>query len=830
MTPGIRLVITAFVLCHLLLLTPVVTSQLLPPETFRCEATALQIATPERGAQPAAGEEVTISAREQEKRGDVYHLRGDVQINYRDYQLNADEVDFDQSTGEVTAQGNVVIQGGPLDERLHAGEAHYNVKSQTGSFQQFTGTTGISLRRGRMALTSENPFAFRGKSVEKTGPDRYVVHSGMVTSCPADSPAWSFNAGEIVVNVGSSAKLYNSTFRLHGIPVFYMPFVARPVQVLGRQSGFLIPTGGRSSIRGITFGDSFYWAINRSMDATVGGQYFSRRGWAQTGQFRARLNQNSYFEGHYFGVIDRGLPTSAVPLGWPSKGPNLINQGGREIRANFESELTHNIRAVADLDYLSSYLFRLAFSESFTQAANSEVVSTAFLSRFEDGLALNLAAMRYQNFESPARGDLVTILHMPSFESSTVERPLFGTRVLWSFEGAAEGVSRREPGFVTNVISGRFDGEPALAVPVTVHGWTIRTDAALRDTYYTERLQPNSALGVPLDSPINRRALESSVELRPPTLARIFDRTFFGRKLKHSIEPRATYRYTTGVGNFHEIIRYDARDLLSDTNELEYAVMNRLYARDENPHNCTPEEENALFQPRSISQRLSATSDTYDEPNCDPIGGARQIASWEFFAKSFFNQTFGGAVINGRRNVLTTTVDFSGFAFLTEPRSFSPIASRLRVYPTRHFDVQWSLDYDSRKGRINASTSIAEMRLGEFFIGGSHVFFHAPGELFVTNPVPGPDRFNQYRVLAGYGHPDKHGLSVAAASGVDVNLNQWHYATLQTSYNWQCIGFSVEYRRLALGAVRPNENQLRFSLSLANIGTFGTLRRQESLF
>jgi LPS-assembly protein len=152
------------------------------------------------------------------------------------------------------------------------------------------------------------------------------------------------------------------------------------------------------------------------------------------------------------------------------------------------------------------------------------------------------------------------------------------------------------------------------------------------------------------------------------------------------------------------------------------------------------------------------------------------------------------------------------------------------VYPTRHFDVQWSLDYDSRKGRINASTSIAEMRLGEFFIGGSHVFFHAPGELFVTNPVPGPDRFNQYRVLAGYGHPDKHGLSVAAASGVDVNLNQWHYATLQTSYNWQCIGFSVEYRRLALGAVRPNENQLRFSLSLANIGTFGTLRRQESLF
>ncbi len=43
------------------------------------------------------------------------------------------------------------------------------------------------------------------------------------------------------------------------------------------------------------------------------------------------------------------------------------------------------------------------------------------------------------------------------------------------------------------------------------------------------------------------------------------------------------------------------------------------------------------------------------------------------------------------------------------------------------------------------------------------------------------------------------------------------------------MGISIEYRRFALGAVR-NENQFRFSLSLANIGTFGTLRRQERLF
>ena len=40
---------------------------------------------------------------------------------------------------------------------------------------------------------------------------------------------------------------------------------------------------------------------------------------------------------------------------------------------------------------------------------------------------------------------------------------------------------------------------------------------------------------------------------------------------------------------------------------------------------------------------------------------------------------------------------------------------------------------------------------------------------------------------------------------------------------------SVEYRRFALGSVR-NENQFRFALTLANVGTFGTLRKQERLF
>ena len=51
----------------------------------------------------------------------------------------------------------------------------------------------------------------------------------------------------------------------------------------------------------------------------------------------------------------------------------------------------------------------------------------------------------------------------------------------------------------------------------------------------------------------------------------------------------------------------------------------------------------------------------------------------------------------------------------------------------------------------------------------------------------------------------------------------------QVSWNGSCCGIAVEFRRLALGPLRT-ENQVRVALMIANIGTFGNLRRQEKIF
>ena len=149
--------------------------------------------------------------------------------------------------------------------------------------------------------------------------------------------------------------------------------------------------------------------------------------------------------------------------------------------------------------------------------------------------------------------------------------------------------------------------------------------------------------------------------------------------------------------------------------------------------------------------------------------------------------------------------------------------------PGSGIDAEWHFDYDIHKGRVNASTALVTFRFGDYFLGGSHAYFQAPGEIFVNSPIPGPDKFNQIRVLMGYGHPNKRGISTAANIGLDANLNFLQYSAFQGTYNWDCCGISAEYRRFSLGSVR-NENQFRFAFTLANIGSFGTLRRRERIY
>ncbi len=194
-----------------------------------------------------ARNEVLIRADEQEKNQDLYSVRGHVEIRFSTNTLHCDQATYDSTTGKVTATGHVVFDGGPHNEHMVGSHATFDVSRDSGTFYDATGSSGAKVKNHMMFLTSSTPFFFTGKIVERLGPDHYRVYYGFVTSCQLPNPKWELDSKVADVELGDEAKMHHATMKLHGIPVFYFPFVEHPAENLGRKSGFLIPVAGVSN-------------------------------------------------------------------------------------------------------------------------------------------------------------------------------------------------------------------------------------------------------------------------------------------------------------------------------------------------------------------------------------------------------------------------------------------------------------------------------------------------------------------------------------------------------------------------------------------------------
>lgn len=767
-----------------------------PPLPDAPSAGYIPVAEPEAAA--PTGTPVRIRANQQRKQGDIWTLTGEVAIEYRDYILRADRITYNGETEQAEAEGHLQLEGGPDDELIGASHGTVNLGDQTGRFYDVIGTIGVRQTGHKAVYSTANPFLFTGKVVIKSGPQSYKILDGSMTSCRLPEPDWRLMASEIAVD-NEQARASNTTFRLLGIPVLYLPYVTHPIDTLARQSGFLIPTMGSSTIKGTIVGESVYWAIARNADMTLGAEYYSKRGWAPNGEFRYRGFDRNFFTVRFHSLLDRA----------PAPG----NQGGTDMTINGRRDFSEHSRAVSNLEYLSSYVYRQAFTESFANAVNSEVKSDAFLAHSNQGWNASVRFDRYQSFQSIAPGNEIRILRLPSLDFDAVDHPIERTRLYWGLASSLAGLSRSEPGFQTSREVGRLDLYPRLSLPLHYDGWTLRPEIGVRDTFYSKSQRRGVGTPVERGATLNRSELETGVEIRPPALERTFTSgwlvNLLGREIRHTIEPRVQYSFITGINDFKSILRFDETDIASNTNEVEYALTQHFFTR-------------SLASKPCVTNRETGTQD------CER--NSREWISWQVAQKYFIDPHFGGALTPGRRNVLVTTLDLTGVAFLVNPRDISPVISRLRGRTSEHTDLEWDLDYDTRAGRIESSNVFANYHHGDFLAGMSHARLDAPEETpSIKGPIATVTDFNQLRVFAGYGNLARRGLNLAGNIGYDFAREALEYGGMQTTYNWDCCGISFEYSRFALGSVR-NENQYRFNFTLAGVGTAGNLRRAERIF
>lgn len=719
------------------------------------------------------------SAGPQSKKGNLFLAEDAVDIHYGDLRLQADHVEYDSFTSVASARGHV--QFDYQNQHIEGDECRLDLSTGRGTFKKVRGTIKLERRPNPSVLLTQNPLYFEAKEIERISADHYIVHHAWFTVCDPRHPTWQFYAPEAKIALNKSIALVNSNFRIYRVPLVWLPFATAPAGDHVRQTGFMLPFAGDSSTKGFLIGDAFYWAPKSWMDATVGLEYFSRRGFGERASFRARPYENTSIKYSYYGVQDRGVPGPAVP----GQAPTVQKQGGYEQQLEIQSLWDHGWRFVADVNQLSSLTFRLAFADNYGDAINSDVRSSIFLSNNFRGFSFNVASLNDRSFLQINPENSVVLRSSPEARFSSVEQsPFHELPFYFSFDSFAGAVHRDDEIVSTPNFVPRAEFAPRISIPLHLGSWLgITPSAAFRTTYYGDSLNPNGML---TGDSITRNTGEFAVEFRPPTLERFFDRPARHRRYKHTIEPFFTYRYITGAHNFSEFVRFDGNATISNTNEFEYGFVQHLFVK--------------------------SNSD-------QPV----DFLSWRVLQKHYFDPTFGGALVPGQRNVFEALDSVTAFAFASTPRNWSPIVSDLKLTPGGPWDAEQILEYDPQLQKVTTIGTLLKLKpYREFYLTAAH--FRLQGD-----PLVEPAS-NQIRTILGYGNLTRQGFNASAGLSYNLETSTLQSQFVLVNFNGGCCGLAVEYRHINLvGSIRT-ENQFRVALVIANIGTFGNLRRLDKIF
>ena len=750
-----------------------------------------------------AKDEIRMEGVTNEANGAWHYLRRDAKVETTEMLITADQIDYNSDTNWAYARGHVHMEVFESGDKLDADHAEYNLKTQEGRFYDISGTTPPKIMSSKGLLTTTNPFYFKARWADRIK-NRYILHHGFLTDCTVPKPWWVFESPVFDVVPGERAIARRTVFRVKSVPLLYLPYFYKKLGKNPRQSGFLTPNFGNSSYRGYMVGLGYYWAINPSYDATYVLQYFTMRGPAHTLDFRGKPNDTTDFNFSLYGVQDKGLQ---------------LGNGQKLDESGVQFELTARTQVAGftgrlDYNYLSSFLFRVSFANSFVSALSSEVDSVGYLQRHfkNDSYALDISFQRNQLFESITPTDQVTIQKLPSVEFSSRDRKILGESfpVWFSFDSSGQLLGRQEQTVQTGLVVPRIDLEPRVMTEFDFKGFSLVPSMKFGVTDYGNSYSANSisyssgcfpvaasnpncsaSLNVALaNANLFRHNEDFSLEFGLPTLEKVYTPPkwlHLGTKVKHTIDGRATYEYVTGIENFQKVLKFDDLDYISNTNQLTLSLTNRLYKKDKSGH---------------VSEFLS----------------------WQVAYARYFDPTFGGAVQPNQRNMVLAEVELTPFPFLYGPRTYSPVNSSLRLSPYNFLSVEWQTDYDPIYHKFVDNTIAATVRKGPYFV--------SVGDTSIsTNPLLIPQA-NQIRFGGGYGSTVRKGWNAAVSEDYDYLQHTLLYQFGQLSYNTNCCGFSIQYRRFSFGTGvgARHENQYLLAFQIANLGSFGTMQKQDRIF
>ena len=512
-------------------------------------------------------ERIDVSAGSVEvgRRGDGVKASGNVEIRRGKTVFGADSVEIGRSARTLRAKGSVSLRDPRY--RLEASQLEMNLEDETATLLDAD------------VFIEEGHLSFSGSRLRKFTGQVYEVEDGRFTTCLCEdgTPPWRIGARELRLRREGEVVADDATFYVYDVPVLYLPYVYFP-HLSQRTTGLLFPSFGWSDRNGLLYQQPFFWALDKSNDATVNFAVESKTRVGVTGQVRTVFNRTTdgRLDVAYFSermrdvrvVEDGGLADPEIPT---DRWSVLLTHRHRDPSgwATFSDAARYSdslvTRELTDFSDLGSGAKKLARTSRYS-------ASRLGFYRHHSGMTLEGVLDYQQDLVQPRKHTLHRIPHL-SFSGGRGFEPLdLGWDVrLTNFvrEERADGL--------------RVDIRPELTWPVTVGRYfRLATSVALRETLY--RLDAvDGKLDAAQDGFTGKFKRNSSRELLEfrgslsMSLSRAYARDGgVWNRIRHVVEPSVQYLFIPSTDQ-SGIPVWDGIDRINRRNLLTVSLSNRFW-------------------------------------------------------------------------------------------------------------------------------------------------------------------------------------------------------------------------------------------------------------
>ena len=723
---------------------------------------------------PPAGCSVKWEATSQDAlriNADHYRLVKNVQIDCNDVQLFADEAEVFPDADRMRAVGNVVFVTGT--NRISAERMEFNTKTKTGTFFVASGIANLENRGvDRSLFGSQEPdMYFWGDTIEKLGPKTYRITHGGFTTCVQPTPRWEMVANSVTLTLEKHAVLTNMILEVKGVPVFYMPAMYYPINKEGRATGFLLPIYGTSTVKGQTINNAFFWAINRSQDATLYHSFYSKTGQGFGGDYR-------YVETAGSGNVQTSIVREHAAVYPQADGTDKTFDGinSYQITGSVQQALPAHLRLTGSANYFSSLVAQQRYQQNIYNATlRTRNFGTNLLGNWGAN-TLSTTVERNEVFTNDTDSNVTGSL--PRINFSRAEKPIGKLPIYFGSGTEFVTLIRTDKTTTTTNERGltRIDVFPSLRFPFTKLPYlTFNSSLSFRDTYWTESLVDK--VQVPVG--INRHYFTMSSTITGPVLTRIWNtpgRTY-AQKFKHVIEPVFTLSRVTPIDNHDSIVKLEGTDFqVGRDTIITYGLNNRLYAKKDSSREI-------------LTVGISQTYHT------DETAAA-------------VDQQYQSSFTEGLR-----------------PTHLLPVAIQVHAAPTISTDVTFRTEYNTQ---VHALQTLAANG------GIAHGWVVASAGWSLRRYIPELPGFNVPSAATHYLNSTAvvrkpgNAFSGTYTFNYDVKNTSFVNQRIIAHYNSQCCGIAVEYQKFNFGTNAglvgvPRDHRFNLSFTLAGIGTFSDL-------